>query len=266
MKAVLVRIGIDHSYGGWNAPADPATGQFVYVPIPENGGGFHAGCRRDYDEVLPATERLAQQHGKAAHDLGWPGRLNGQATHLDPDFEHLTYGDVGDARGAKLCELADGDLLVFYSGLRPLSPCEHRLIYAIVGIFVVKDVLWASELPRSQWHTNAHTRKKKRGASDIVVRAKREGSGRLSRYLPIGEYRNAAYRVRSDLLKEWGGLSVKDGYIQRSGRLPHFLKPERFYRWFQEQEVPLIQANNPGGKEEPDVHLPRRQFDASGPR
>ena len=37
MKALLVRIGVDKSYGGWNSPVD-AEGRFVYVPIPESRG------------------------------------------------------------------------------------------------------------------------------------------------------------------------------------------------------------------------------------
>ena len=41
-----------------------------------------------------------------------------------------------------------------------------------------------------------------------------------------------------------GGLSVKDGYIQRSAKPPIFLKPERFYRWFKQQNIGLVQRNN----------------------
>jgi hypothetical protein len=36
MKGLLVRIGVDQAYGGWNAPVD-ADGQFVYVPIRDKG-------------------------------------------------------------------------------------------------------------------------------------------------------------------------------------------------------------------------------------
>jgi hypothetical protein len=35
MKATLVRVGVDHAYGAWNAPVNPITGQFVYIPIPD---------------------------------------------------------------------------------------------------------------------------------------------------------------------------------------------------------------------------------------
>jgi len=76
------------------------------------------------------------------------------------------------------------------------------------------------------------------------VRARAGVSGRLSRCLPIGTYRDRAYRVRPDLLRAWGGLSVRDGYLQRSARLPEFLDAERFHSWFTNQRVPLITANN----------------------
>lgn len=40
------------------------------------------------------------------------------------------------------------------------------------------------------------------------------------------------------------GLDVKDGFIQRSVSPPSFLKPERFYKWFLNQKVPLLERNN----------------------
>jgi hypothetical protein len=30
-----VRVRIDQAFGGWNAPVDPDTHEFVYVPIPD---------------------------------------------------------------------------------------------------------------------------------------------------------------------------------------------------------------------------------------
>ena len=63
--------------------------------------------------------------------------------------------------------------------------------------------------------------------------------------VPIGEYRDGAYRVRRDLLKAWGGLTVNNGYIQRSGTLSSFLHPEKFCNWFTRQHVELIAENNP---------------------
>ncbi len=38
MRALLVRIGVDKTAGGWNAPLSPASLEFVYVPTPEARG------------------------------------------------------------------------------------------------------------------------------------------------------------------------------------------------------------------------------------
>lgn len=260
-KAILVRVGVDHSYGNWNAPADPDSGQFVYVPIPEKQGTrFHPRCERRYRELVPSLDRFTEAMGDGPmSNLSLPSHLLGRSMHLDPDFEYLTYGDVGDRRGSHIRELKEDDLLVFYAGLRPCKACEHKLIYALVGLYVVDEVIHINQVPKYRWKENAHTRKLKRGASDIVVRAKPGVSGRSRAFIPIGEYRNRAYRVRTDLLKAWGGLSVNDGYIQRSARPPRFLEPVRFQRWFEKQNAALIAANNPDA--EPDrvvvVHLRR---------
>lgn len=244
MRAILIRVGIDHEYGGWNAPVDPVSGRFVYVPIPEKQEPLNHLVRL-YDEVVPALASFS-----SALHLGdglmreLPCNLPRGPMHLDPDFEHLTYGDNGANRGAKLKRFGDGDLLVFYAGLRPTGDNGKRLMYALVGLFVTKEVVEAVRVPKELWHQNAHTRKRKIGEPDIIVRAKRGKSGRLERAIPIGEWRDGAYRVTNKLLADWGGLEVKDGFIQRSVSPPSFLKPERFYRWFLNQEVPLLERNN----------------------
>lgn len=66
-------------------------------------------------------------------------------------------------------------------------------------------------------------------ATDVVVRARRKVSGRLERCIAIGDYRARAYRVWPKLLEAWGGLSVNNGYLQRSARLPEFSQAGRFY-------------------------------------
>src|SRR5216684_910210 len=227
MKALLVRIGVDQAYGGWNAPVD-ADGRFVYVPIPEElGTRFHPGLERRYGELLPALNRYCEEHDcDLRADLRFPQELLHYPMHLDPDFECLTYGDVGDRRGAEIVNMGAGDLLVFYGGPRPVHHCEHKLIYALIGIFVVQDVVPVAGVPSQRWYENAHVRKRKRGETDIVVRAMPNVSGRFSRCVTIGEWRDGAYRVRQDILDTWGGLSVKDGFIQRSAVPPAFNKPK----------------------------------------
>jgi hypothetical protein len=161
--------------------------------------------------------------------------------HLDPDFRHLTYGDR-HPRDIPVSKLQPGDFIVFYAGMRSVRPEDRALVYAIVGFYRVREVVKAGTVPEKQWHENAHTRRDG-SQDDLVVRAKPGRSGRLERCIPIGEYRSSAYRVREDLLEAWGGISARDGYLQRSGRLPGFLEPERFMRWFRRQHPIFLREN-----------------------
>ena len=49
--ALLVRVGIDSSYGGWNAPVNPYSLEFAYVSIPED----NEKSRFDQDTKDPTT-------------------------------------------------------------------------------------------------------------------------------------------------------------------------------------------------------------------
>ncbi len=49
--------------------------------------------------------------------------------------------------------------------------------------------------------------------------------------------------MRTTTTLAWGRLSVNDGWIQRSAVPPSFLAAGRFYEWFLEQEIPLIDGN-----------------------
>ena len=150
------------------------------------------------------------------------------------------------ARGPSNCSraLEPDDLVVFYAGLADLRDAPY-LVYALIGLFVVEEIVLAVQVPAGQRDSSAHCRRLlPPNATDIVVCGRPGFSGRLRRCLAIGEYRDRAYRVRPDLLEEWGGLSVKDGYLQRSARLPRFLDAERFLAWFERQRPELIQANN----------------------
>jgi hypothetical protein len=163
--------------------------------------------------------------------------------HLDPDFGRLTYGDQG-RRARELSDCLSGDLLVFYAGLSDVTGGK-RLIYAIIGIFVVEDVILAVNVPANFHDINAHSRRiLPVGAEDLIVRARAGLSGRFERCLPIGEWRDRAYRVRHNLIDAWGGLSVNDGYLQRSARLPRLIDPMRFRHWLESKKPILIQANN----------------------
>jgi hypothetical protein len=127
--------------------------------------------------------------------------------HLDPDFEYLTYGDNGRRRGSNIAKLISGDLLVFYAGLRCIEP-PHDLVYALVGLYVVEEVVRAIAVSPERRHENAHTRWSLISVDDIVVRAKKGLSGRLERCILIGEWRDRALpcstRCRTSLGRTYG--------------------------------------------------------------
>src|SRR5690242_18502588 len=141
MNGILVRVGVDQAYGHWNAPVDPVSRKFVYIPIPEKvGTPFKPGLNRSFREILPALGRFAAE--VICHSCVPPPGLLRRSMHLDPDFEWLTYGDNGDKRGAGIKRLGSADLVAFYAGLRSIQNTE-RLVYALVGLYVVEEIVLA---------------------------------------------------------------------------------------------------------------------------
>jgi len=75
MKGILVRVGIDQSYGNWNAPMNPITNEFVYVPINEKiTTDFEKGLDTSYHSFLPTLEnfvsaRAVCKHHKIIHSM-----------------------------------------------------------------------------------------------------------------------------------------------------------------------------------------------------
>jgi hypothetical protein len=236
MNALLVRVGVDLSVGGgsWNGPVDMKTGKFVYVAIPETAP-IHPGLEKPYQALAPVL---------ANFDVKLPSHLGFRHMHLDPDFGYLTYGDQGERAKQLQTNLTSGDLIVFYASLADIS-CAAQLVYALIGLFVVEELIVAVKVAPEDRDINAHTRRVlEPDAADLIVRARPAVSGRLEQCLQIGEYRDRAYRVRHDLFDAWGGLSVKDGYLQRSARLPRLLDTRRFLRWLTMQKPTLMPANN----------------------
>ena len=231
-----MRVAADLSVGGgsWNGPVDSRTGKFAYVAIPENSP-VHPGLEKPYSALEAELDRFG---------VSLPAQLRSRNMHLDPDFNQLTYGDAGERAKQLRHWLEPGDLVVFYGGLRDVRTADE-LVYAIIGVFEVDSLFLATEVAAEDRDINAHSRRLlEPDATDVIVRGRRGSSGRLQHCLSIGEYRDRAYRARHSLLQEWGGLSVKNGYLQRSARLPRFLDPMRFRRWLEQQQPNLIQANN----------------------
>src|SRR2546429_1201629 len=148
-KGLLIRVGADQTDGGgrWNGPVDPETGQFVYVPIPETKP-VHRGLEKPYSLISPALRPLA---------VTLPGHLADQRMHLDPDFEHITYGDRGP-KGRQLASLLrPNDFLVFYAGLNDVS--SGKLVYATIGFLRVERLARAIDQDTAHADCNTHTRR-----------------------------------------------------------------------------------------------------------
>jgi len=238
-KGLLIRVAIDSTSGGWNGPCDD-SGSFCYVPM-----GSSDDLTERYDRAYhPYHRSVSAFLPNSAHPLArWPRQLP-RWGHFDPDFEHLSYGDAGQRATRIRTQLAEGGFIVFYAGLRSIYSGE--LCYSIIGFYAVDGVLAGPSVCRADWHRNAHTRGG--GCTDentIVVFARPGESGRLRHHIPIGSYRRGAYRVQRDILREWGGLDVSDGYIQRSVFLPAFTDGASFLRWFRLQRPEFLSLNNP---------------------
>jgi hypothetical protein len=193
----------------------------------------------DFQKPFTLLEGTLRKFGKVL-----PSAVQNTSMHLDPDFAHLTYGDQGERAKQIRSKLGNNDLLVFYAALADINPARW-LTYAIIGLYVIDKIFEATAVPSSQWDDNAHTRRVLLdGATDIVVRAKPGKSGRLRKCIPIGEFRDRAYRVTRPLLRCWGGISVENGFLQRSARLPEIRNAAAFYDWFLNNEPCLIKNNN----------------------
>jgi len=239
-KGLLIRVGIDQTFGNYNAPINPDINDYIYMPIPQSDDNFKPGMRTSYSQLCPYFESWIQ---KNRSNIEFPQHLMNSATHLDPDFYFSTYGDQSTGRGLRVGELKNGDFLAFFASFKPITKCSHKLIYALYGMMVVDKVLRVAEVPDGLMKSNAHSRVQNANNDHLVVFAHPDLSGRFNRAIPIGEFRNRSYRVTNDVLEAWGGIGVKDGFIQRSVNPPWFSDPEKFLRWFDAQNVQLLNSN-----------------------
>jgi hypothetical protein len=235
-------VGIDSEYGKWNAPCNPNSGDFVYVPIPENNR-----VKVQYEKPYSLVNQYLGKFSKNNYlekEIRLPSHLQSKFMHLDPDFKYLTYGDDDKGRGRRLSELNPGDFVVFYASFNPIVEYSDNLVYGLIGYYEVEEVLNAYEVKEDEFDHNAHTRKEMIYEHDLVLRGKAGSSGRFSKLIPVGEYRERAYRVKKDILDEWGGIGIKNGFIQKNNPYPWFNKPNNFLSWLDGQEYKLLQRNN----------------------
>lgn len=239
-RGLLVRVGIDQTFGNYNAPINPDTNDYIYMPIPESKDNFKLGMRTSYSDLVPYFETWKLKNSTS---IEFPQRLTDNACHLDPDFDYTTYGDQASGRGLRVGDLKKDDFIVFFASFKPIIKCNQNLIYALFGIMVVDKVLKVANVPKKSLHMNAHSRVNNMNKDHWVVFANPTYSGRFSSAIPIGEFRKGSYRVKNDLLDKWGDIGVKDGFIQRSVCPPWFNKPAQFLEWLKTEKVQLINSN-----------------------
>jgi putative DNA base modification enzyme with NMAD domain len=181
-RILLLRVGIDTGCGGTLGPIFP-NGTFEYVPIPENSQ--YMSARSVYYRDLPA-----RRGGKLAQYV--PRRYREAAAHYDPEFETFTYGDPNRNKRTQLLRLADGDLLVFYAGLRPVGFHAAGRLY-IIGYFTVASAesidAANSWPPTNAPHLlgNAHLRRNRPDHGLVVVSGHSRRSKLLDRAIPISD-------------------------------------------------------------------------------
>jgi hypothetical protein len=210
------------------------------MPIPQNTDDYKLGMQTSYNDLLPYFDSWCRNNGS---DIRFPDHLRNISTHLDPDFDYCTYGDQATGRGLRVGKLKKNDFIAFFASFKPITTCNHRLIYALYGIMVVDKVLRVADVPDNLLPSNAHSRVEHANKEHLVVFANPEMSGRFNRAIPIGEFRNGSYRVTNEMLAKWGDIGVKDGFIQRSVNPPWFSNPEQFVKWLESQQIELINRN-----------------------
>ncbi len=122
----MLRVGIDTGSGGAHGPLFE-DGSFEFIPIPDSSGveprtyGSTVGRKgRKLADYLP--ERLQD-------------KMRDRSIHADPEFDTFTYGDP-TAPKAGLRRLEEGDVLVFYCGLKGWGFESEPALY-LIGYFEV---------------------------------------------------------------------------------------------------------------------------------
>ena len=236
MKGLLLRVGCDSTEkdGKWNPPINTETWEYVYVPMP--------GYEDDYEHIKFELSNY-NQYIRSVQKFGvlFPERLTDKTPHLDPNFEALTVCEPHkpDQKRLSSCslrldKLEVGDFIIFYASFKPTQIWEFCLAYCLIGIFYVSKVRRVGELSDKEKLNCAHGRRRN-SDDDLVIFGDRNTSGRLERAIPIGEFRDRAYRVSDTLLRKWGGLTINNGYLQRSANPLYFSDPEKFLVWFNKE-------------------------------
>ncbi len=200
-KVLFLRVGIDTGCGGTLGPIF-RDNAFEYVPIPESTQ--YVSPRSLYFRDLQA-----RYGGTLAQYV--PPRYREAAAHYDPEFETFTYGDPTRNKRAQLLRLDDGDLLVFYAGLRPVEWRTASRLY-VIGYFTVASVesinATDSWPPTNFPHLlgNAHLRRNRPDDGLVVVCGQPGASRLLNRAIAISDEAQIATTEVENIIGIHGSL------------------------------------------------------------
>ncbi len=203
-------------------------GSFEYIPIPDRFGGEGVDERMYGNSLGRGGRKLIDYFPESRR-----ARLWRQPVHFDPEFETFTYGDPTPPK-ASLRRLSEGDLLVFYAGLKGWDFDCPPALYVIAYFQVAKAGL-ATSYGRAElaglFRNNFHVRH--RGVfedqKDRLVLVKGNASSRLLkravRISSVGRDRSGRplHRLAPDMQNVFGDFHGKTG-IQRSP--PRWVTPE----------------------------------------
>ncbi len=150
MKVVLLRVGVDSSFGESHGPLFKDN-KFEFIPIPDP---YNIGSRK-YGNTSSASNK-----SKNLIDYFPTSKMKDKSIHWDPEFETKTYGEPNPHR-RRLRELEAGDILGFYSGLQSFKDkydSKGNPELYLIGYFEVEKV-WMKErdkLPDDSIMNNFH--------------------------------------------------------------------------------------------------------------
>ena len=148
MNIVLLRVGIDTGCGGILGPLFEDN-TFEFIPIPDSSNS----SKLTYGSMVGRKGKPFVSY----FPQSWQTKMQNQAVHNDPEFKSFTYGDPCRPKRS-LRELKQGDLLVFYAGLKGWSVNIDAALY-IIGYFEIDQVGIASSFARADlklFAENAH--------------------------------------------------------------------------------------------------------------
>jgi hypothetical protein len=226
MKGLILRVGIDKGFKGGDFGPVFDDGRFEYIPIPEPENHKPTTETRTYNDLKGAKGEPLSDYVPAIAD---------RTVHFDPAFDDTcTYGDPTTKR-ISLLKLKEGDLLVFYAGLRPYNTNKYPEGLYFIGYFTVKKVINFCKLLDEEveecyrlYSNNAHMKRQYRTKKEmrkntgercglVIVVGDKVKSKRLEKAILISEpkqdRRGRTYYVVS---KKMSDLLDIHGAIQKS--------------------------------------------------